>query len=227
VLDALLSLLVPPLCAGCRAPLRTAADVVCAGCRRALPWLRGPWCPWCALPLGGRHDCPAAGQAFSGAVAVVAYHGVARDLVAALKFAHARPLAGVMAAHLAARAPGGADAVVAVPAHPARARARGYDQAGLLARALAARLGVPVVAPLRRGGPQARQLGASRAQRLEEGRIAVRATGPAPRRVLLVDDVHTTGATLDACARALRSAGADHVQAITWARTLRPADPRP
>jgi predicted amidophosphoribosyltransferase len=110
--------------------------------------------------------------------------------------------------------------LVAVPAHPSRARARGYDQAALLAAALARRTGAPLARPLRRGGPALRQLGASRAERLRRGRVAITATGAAPRRVVLVDDVHTTGATLDACARALRAAGCEHVTSVTWARAL-------
>jgi ComF family protein len=223
MLRTLLALVVPPLCAGCRGPLRGAAEVVCGACRRALPWLGERCCPRCALPLARRHACPAAQHAFGSAYAPVAYVGVARELVAALKFAHARPLADVMAAHLVGRVPHAARtgaAIVAVPGHPARVRARGYDQAGLLATALARRTGAPVARPLRRHGPALRQLGASRAERLQEGRVVVSATGPVPPRVLLVDDVHTTGATLDACARALRSAGADEVVAATWARAL-------
>jgi len=221
----LLALLVPPLCAGCRGPLRGGAEIVCGACRRALPWLLGPCCPRCALPLGRGHACPAVRQAFAAADAPMAYTGVASYLVAALKFAHGRPLAGVMAAHLAAGMPAGlldGAAIVAVPAHPARARARGYDQAALLAAALAGRTGAPLARALRRRGPPVPQLGASRAERLERDRISVTTAGAVPDRVVLVDDVHTTGATLDACARALREAGAAAVAAVTWARTLGP-----
>ena len=224
MLDALLALLVPPLCAACRGPLRDAGEIVCATCRRALPWLGEPRCPRCALPCEAGHLCPAAGQAFSAAFAPVAYHGVARDLVAALKFSHARPLADVMAAHVAAGMPQGmrGATLVAVPAHPARVRTRGYDQAALLATALGRRLAAPVARPLCRRGPAVRQLGASRAERLAQGRVAVVTPGPVPTRVLRVDDVHTTGGTLDACARALLAGGADEVVAVTWARALRP-----
>jgi predicted amidophosphoribosyltransferase len=116
--------------------------------------------------------------------------------------------------------------IVAVPAHPAHARTRGYDQARLLARALARRTGAPIAQPLRRSGAALGQRGASRAERLREGRVAVRARH-APRRVLLVDDVHTTGATLDACAQALRAAGTAEVTAVTWARALRRAEVGP
>ena len=107
-----------------------------------------------------------------------------------------------------------------VPAHPAHVRARGYDQARLLAAALARRTGAPPARVLRRRGPVRSQLGASRSERLERGRIDVFVRGAVPSLVVLVDDVHTTGATLDACARALRRAGAAEVVAVTWARAL-------
>jgi predicted amidophosphoribosyltransferase len=107
-----------------------------------------------------------------------------------------------------------------VPAHPTHVRARGYDQARLLAGALARRTGAPLARPLRRRGPARSQLGATRSERLERGRIDLVVRGAIPAHALLVDDVHTTGATLDACARALRLAGAAEVVAVTWARAL-------
>jgi ComF family protein len=224
MLAELVALAVPPRCAACRAPGRRAGGVLCGACRRALPWLPAGRCPRCALPLPCGRRCPAAGAAFDAAWAAVAYEGVARDVLHALKFSGARPLAGVMAAQIAATAPAGALAgdrvIVAVPAHPGRRRARGYDPADLLARALARRSGLPLAPVLRRGGGAARQVGASRDVRRAPGRLAIRATRSAPPAVVLVDDVHTTGATLEACALALRQAGAAQVTAVTWARTL-------
>jgi predicted amidophosphoribosyltransferase len=128
-----------------------------------------------------------------------------------------------MAAQMAATAPSGLRShatLVAVPAHRARRRERGFNQAERLARALARRTGRPSADCLRREGPASRQLGAGRSARLSAGRIVVRARGSAPRVAVLVDDVYTTGATLDACARALREAGACTVRAIAYARTL-------
>jgi predicted amidophosphoribosyltransferase len=222
VLDALVALLAPPACAACRDPV-AVGETVCGTCRRALPWLPAPRCPRCALPRPCGPRCPARSAAFTVAWAAVAYEGTARELVAALKFHGARPVAELMAAQLAAGAPrallAGA-AVVPAPGHPARVRARGFDQATLLAAALARRTGRPLAPVLLRGGRAVRQLGAARAERLAPGRLEVRAAGPAPRLAVLVDDVHTTGATLDACARALRAAGSERVTALSWARAL-------
>ena len=224
--DELLALAVPPRCAACGAPPPDgrASLVLCAACRRALPWLPDPRCPRCALPLPhARRRCPADAlpAAFHEAWAAVADAGSARRALHALKFAAARPLADLMAAQIAAAAALPADAtLVAVPAHPLRRRARGFDPAELIAAALARRSGLVLARALRRGRAPARQLGASREARRDPARLDFRARGRAPRRVVLVDDVHTTGATLSACARALRDAGSEHVAAVTWARTL-------
>lgn len=223
--DELLAVLVPPTCPACRAPLGDAAAVLCAGCRRALPWLAGPRCPRCALPRPCGRRCPAWGAPYAAAWAPLAYEGPARALVAALKFGGALPVADLMAAQLAAAAPPGlldGAALVPVPSHPARRRARGYDQAALIAHALARRAGLPLAPCLRREGAPVRQLGAVRADRLAPGRLAIAVAAPVvPARVVLLDDVHTTGATFAACARALRVAGSERVVAVSYSRTLR------
>ena len=202
--------------------------MLCAVCRRGLPWLTAPCCPRCALPTTptARHRCPARHAAFDAAWAAVAYDGAARRAMHALKFAAARPLAQVMAAQIAANAPAellgeaAATTLVAVPPHPLRHRARGFDPAQLIAAALARRTGLPLQRALRRGMARSHQLGASRATRRDPARLHFSARHDAPKYVVLVDDVHTTGATLHACASALRDAGAERVAAITWARTL-------
>jgi len=226
LLDELIALAVPPRCAVCGAPGGRASGVLCAACRRALPWLGERCCPRCALPLPhARGRCPAAAAAFETAWAAVAYEGRARQALIALKFSAARPLADVMAAQIAAGAPLDRQAtLVAVPAHPQRRRARGFDPAELIAAALARRSGLPLVRALRRGRTRSRQLGASRDARRDPANVDFGARGRAPAEVLLVDDVHTTGATLEACAQVLRRAGCRRITVVTWARTL---DDRP
>jgi predicted amidophosphoribosyltransferase len=207
--------------------------MVCGACLRRMPWLRGHRCPRCALPRH-RAGCPAAASAFDRAWAPLAYEGPARDLVRALKFDGALPVAGLMAAHLAANlpldlrtGPEGPDRppphgveVVAVPPHRGRLRRRGFDPAALLAAGLASRAGLPLSSCLRRTDRGRRQVGAGRSTRRSAGRFRALATAPPPRAAVLVDDVHTTGATLDVCARALKAEGAEWVGAITYVRTL-------
>ena len=221
-LAELLALIAPPACAACRTPLLAANRLVCPECVRALPWLRGWRCGRCGLPRHRSGGCPAAGGAFTASWAPLAYEGVARDLVQALKFRGALPLADLMAAQLAAGLPGElrrGDCVVPVPAHPGRRRRRGFDPAGALAAALARRIELPLQPCLRRGGGR-RQVGARRAERRDPGRLVVSLRAPPAERVLLVDDVHTTGATLEACARALTDGGCRDVVAVSYARTL-------
>jgi ComF family protein len=221
-LAELVAIVAPPACVACREPLPGAEEALCPACRRALPWLRGVRCPRCGLSRHRARGCPAAAAAFDAAWAPLAYDGTARALVHALKFRAALPVAQLMAAQLAATLPAAIVAgavVVPVPPQPARRRHRGFDPARSLAAALAPRLGVPLVPVLRRRDRGGRQTRASRAARRRSTiDLAVRA--PPPRAVLLVDDVHTTGATLDACARALKAAGAVRVVGVTYARTL-------
>jgi predicted amidophosphoribosyltransferase len=263
VVAELLAVVAPPACAACRTLLARADLRLCAECTRALPWMPARTCRRCGLP-SHRRGCPASAAAFACAWSPLAYDGVARELVAALKFRGALPVASLMAAHIAANLPAGlrtgspapgasraaepatfrppepgasraatpaasglprpppvvATALVPVPPQPARARRRGFDPAGALAAALAPRLGVPESACLRRRDREGRQVGATRAQRRRPGRLSIELRGPPPARALLVDDVHTTGATLDACARALMAGGCREVVALTYARTL-------
>jgi ComF family protein len=205
-LAAIGSLLAPPLCWGCRGAA-SVGDPLCRTCRATLRWL-------------GPEPVALAGLA---TWAPLAYEGAARELVRALKFRGAQAVAGAMAAPIAANAPPGwmgADAppvLVPVPLHPARRRRRGFNQAELLARALALRRGLEVADCLaRERGPQ--QVGRPRTERARAG--GVRSRGAVPEVALLVDDVVTTGGTLGACGAALRAAGSLQVAAVAFARTL-------
>jgi len=219
---ALGGLVAPPGCVVCRAGTSGPRERLCPVCVRALPWLR-PGCPRCGLPTH-RRGCPAAGAAYPRAWAPLAYEGVARGLVGALKFHGALPVADLMAAHMAANLPpplrASSAALVPVPALPVRRRRRGFDPAAELTAALGRRLERPVVPCLERRDHSGRQVGSGRAARRAPGRLVLAVRGPPPAVALLVDDVHTTGATLDACARALTGAGTIVVAALSYARTL-------
>jgi predicted amidophosphoribosyltransferase len=149
-----------------------------------------------------------------------AHEGVARELVVSLKYRRLLPVAGAMADRIAWLAPGAllSGEVVPVPTAPLRSLARGFDPAAELGAALARRAGLALNPCLaRRGG--ARQVGRRRAERLGDP-PRIQARRPVPRSVVLVDDVLTTGATISACAAALRDAGAARVVAVTFARRL-------
>jgi len=205
ILHAVAAGLVPPLCAACGRNCRPGAPV-CTRCSRRLA---------VAAPLTGLGP-PGIDRVWSSA----SHEGVARDLVTALKFRRLLSVAGLMADRIHWLAPADllSGAIVPVPTAPLRALARGFDPAGELAAALAERLGLPLEPCLvRKGG--GRQVGKRRAQRIGHP-PRIHARNEPPRSVLLIDDVLTTGATLSACARALREAGAVRVVAITFARRL-------
>jgi predicted amidophosphoribosyltransferase len=230
VLAPLLGLLAPPACLACRRGGDIAPrDALCRDCRIALPWLGPDLCPRCALPVPCGPRCPARDLAFTGAWAAVAYAGPVPALVAGLKERGALVVARLMAAQLAALAPPGhwegeGAALVPVPADPLRRRRRGVDHAARLAAELAPRCGLPVARVLgRRVSRAGRQAGVGRAARLADGRLPVTVRGrpsAVPPVAVLIDDVHTTGATLHACAQALRAAGAREVRTVAYARTL-------
>jgi ComF family protein len=144
-------------------------------------------------------------------------------MVRALKFGGRAPVADVMAAQLASHAPPEllAGTLVPVPIHPEHRRRRGLAHAYVLADALSRRTGLPMMDCLERCGDPRPQVGRGRRERMAgvAGAISLRSGSEPPQRVLLVDDVVTTGATIATCAETLRAAGVKRVAAIAYART--------
>jgi ComF family protein len=198
-------MIAPPLCAACGAG-RSPEVVLCKRCASDLA----------AAPPVIESGPPG----LDLAVAASPFEGVAREIVHGLKYARRLSLARVAADAMLEALPSQEvpDALVPVPAGPWRWRWRGFDPAEEIARAVAARTGMPLMNCLGRGRGR-RQVGRRRSDRLADP-PRVWSKAACPRLVILVDDVWTTGATLSACARALREGGAQRVVALTLARTI-------
>lgn len=226
--SALLDLLLPRCCIACGEPVPQAADL-CAICAISLEPILDP-CPVCALPGPAGSPCLACQRRpppFSSCRAAWAYGGALARAIQRLKYgghAHLAPgLARLLDPCLEDHPP--VDLCVPVPLHPARLRQRGYNQAALLLRHAAPALPGPVSwAALRKIRLDPRQVALDRQARLRNLRGAFQVS-PRARvrgaRVLLLDDVMTTGATAAACSETLLDAGAAQVHVLTLARAVR------
>ncbi len=243
--DGLLAVLVAPRCAACCCLLETpTAGPVCPACWSSIRPLTPPLCDVCgdALPswrsvslgAGVCARCRRGRRVISRWRAVGAYEGAMRAVIHAMKYERRRSIAAPLSALMrryGADVLAGCDCVVPVPLHWRRRRARGFNQAA----ELASRLGPPVRHLLRRRRATGSQIDLPAARRHANVRDAFALAGPrwpawraasakrAVRRltIVLVDDVTTTGATLEACARVLKAAGAREIRALTAARVAR------
>lgn len=221
---AFLDLLFPPRCGGCGA----VGSWFCARCWEALAWVPTPVCGRCGMPISRPGLCPACASLPPLPVHIRSatyFEGPVRQAIHSLKYARRRPLAGPLGQilHQMWKEQGlQAEVLVPVPLHPDRERERGFNQAMLLARELGRLTGVPVdgtrLCRVRATPPQ---VGLSREERQRNVAGAFRcAEGVVQgKRVALVDDVCTTGATLYAAGQALLEAGAEEVWAVTVARS--------
>ena len=228
----------PPTCIHCRAAIQDAHGL-CPACWRGLSLIERPYCERLGTPFAVDHGGPmlspeaiANPPAFDHARAVALYDDTARALVTKLKFSDRADLALTMGRMMAAAGRDlldQADAIVPVPLHRLRFWQRRYNQAALLAAAVAKASGVPHhdlwLARIRRTPPQ---VGLSKAQRAANLTGAFRvpqahAAALAGRRIVLIDDVLTTGATVSAAARALRRAGAARIDVLTFAHAVKTA----
>jgi competence protein ComFC len=221
-LAALADMFYPVRCVGCE---RRSSDVLCRACFEALPHVGSPVCGRCGLPTAFAtfvcERCKNVDFGFESARAPLKYEGVGKEVVHALKYRGHKQVVGKLAAPLMlqAIAHGRFDAVVAVPLHRTRLRKRGFNQAELLARGVAGRITATVSDTLEVVRSTRDQVELSAAQRRANVAGAYKARGPLRGRILLIDDVFTTGATMSACAGALLSAGANEVHALSLCRT--------
>ncbi len=228
-------LLFPPTCGGCRR-IVSQPGTLCGACWRGLRFLERPWCEVLGIPFSHEMgagivsaDAIANPPPFDRARAAVAHSGVAKQMVHRLKYADRTDLAPWMARWMVRAGEeliADADAIVPVPLHPRRFLSRRFNQSAELARWVA-RLSQCRFDPtlVSRVKPTQQQVGLGARQRQDNVRGAFRIAPEAEinisgRKLLVVDDVYTTGATVAAVSKALRKAGAARIDVLTFSRVL-------
>jgi ComF family protein len=236
VLRATLDLALPPLCPACREPVEGRG--LCPACWSKLSFITRPYCERLGIPFVYdpgpgilSMEAIADPPAYNRARAAVRFDEISRALVHAFKYGDRldlAPMLGRWTGHAGRELLAEADALVPVPLHWRRSWARRFNQSALLATAISAESGVPVTAgALKRVKATAQQVGLSRSERAAnvQGAFRVPEAGKsavAGRRLVLVDDVLTSGATVEGCARALLRAGAQNVDVLIFARVADP-----
>ena len=222
---AFLDLLLPLRCLGCG----REGDLICPSCRQSLPRMRLPLCQRCGATVGEGnlcHSCVNNPLTIDSIRSVFLFQGTIRQAILQLKYKHLKavvlPLSQLLAEYLGSH-PLKGEVLVPVPLNPKRLRERGYNQASLLAKELGRLVGFPVeddaLVRVKDSAPQARA--GSAVERRRNVQDAFACYQPLEgKQILLVDDVCTTGATLDACAIALKAAGAGSVWGLTVAREM-------
>lgn len=221
-----LNLLFPQWCLGCG----REGELICPSCRRALPKITPPLCPRCGSPQASGIVCPACVSwqpEIDGIRSPFRFEGAVRKAIHQLKYSNLRavvaPLAELLNGYLATN-PIPGEVLVPVPLHQKRERERGYNQSRLLSRELGKLAKLPVVADClvrqQHTPPQARTTTVAERKSNVTDAFICRDHRLAGKQVLLIDDVATSGATLDECAAALKASGASSVWGLTLAREV-------
>jgi len=221
-----LDLLFPKRCVGCG----REGEFICDWCRHSIERILPPICPRCGRPQPGGVLCPSCitwPAAIDGIRSPFCFNGVIREAVHQLKYRNLRALSGLLAEYLRdflVDYPLAVDIIVPVPLHHKRLKERGYNQSVLLARELGKLNGLPVVenslVRRRYALPQARTGSVIERRKNVAGIFFCEDSTINNKQVLLIDDVSTSGATMDACAQALKAAGATSVWGLALAREI-------
>jgi competence protein ComFC len=233
LLGGIASLLYPPSCTICSAPV-DAGEYLCGDCESKITRIVPPFCEKCSEPFDGAittafacANCAQRKIYFEAAVSAYRARGIVRHVILNFKYGRQIHLRHLVARWLVAAMDDRRlrdrrfDAIIPVPLHPARQRERGFNQAELLAEWLSEHLSLPLCRALERVHYTTTQTAFDRAERMQNLRGAFRLRKKADvrsLRVLLIDDVLTTGSTLSECARVLKEAGAQSIFAATAAR---------
>src|ERR1700722_794558 len=233
LLDTLLELFYPSNCVGCGYP-QAAGTLLCDKCKETSPRIRAPYCRCCSRPfqglIMGEFTCPNCEDrtpAFDCAVSNYQAKGVLRDLIHRFKYGRQFYLRRVLTQYLVEAMQdvriqaNPADCLVPVPLHPTRLRERGFNQADVLAEVLSQRTRLPILRCLERRRYTNTQTRFDRVERMQNLRNAFalrKSSDVRGKHLVLLDDVLTTGSTLNECALVLRAAGAESIRAITVAR---------
>jgi ComF family protein len=221
----------PPRCGGCGC-IVDEVDSFCAACWQRIDFLTGG-CSTCGIPLEATDAdicgaCLARPPRLQRMRAAVAYGDISRSIALRLKYGRKVALGRTMARYMAPLLPDlpANSLLIPVPLHRRRLWQRGFNQSAIVARELSRRLGVrtnPDVLRRTRSTPPLKGMSVSQRRRTVAGAFKVSAAEEVRgRTVVLVDDVLTTGSTAEACARALKRAGAERVELVSWARVVRP-----
>lgn len=225
-IDGVIDLLFPPRCVGCG----REGEYICISCFGSMPYVVPPLCPKCGRPQPSGMHCPSCWGWHAGIDGIRSpfrFEGIIREAIHCLKYRNLKAISGSLAQLLAEYLisnPLPAQALVPVPLHPRRLRERGYNQSNLLARKLGKFADLPVIegslVRWRETPPQARTATVESRRSNVAGAFSCRDEKLKGKQVLLIDDVCTSGATLDSCATALKAGGVISVWGLTLAREI-------